>query len=84
MKLFHCATPRLMDRYNASGRIILPVRGFDTLAAAQEWGRLKQRQIILQFESERVHKLPDHHNRFGRAWWADEDIELDRIQEITD
>jgi len=22
----------------------------------------------------KVHKLPDHHNRYGQAWWADENI----------
>lgn len=82
MKLFHCTTPKKLNKYKSSGRIILPVRGFDTLAAAREWGRLHHRHIVLQFESEKVHKLPDHHNRFGRAWWAEEDIELDRIQEM--
>lgn len=33
-RLFHCTTPKKAKLYGESGRIISPVRGFDTLEAA--------------------------------------------------
>lgn len=27
-----------------------------------------------QLSDERLHKLPDHHNVFGEAWWHDGDV----------
>lgn len=70
--LYHATTPRKMERYKATGAILPPVRGFDTLAAAQEWARLTNgRTIILRLsELEKVQALPDHHNAHGLAWWS--------------
>ena len=27
------------------------------------------------WEQEQIHKLPDHHNKFGMAFWVDKDVE---------
>ncbi len=32
------------------------------------------RVVILEFEADKPHKLPDHHNVFGEAWWNDGDV----------
>jgi hypothetical protein len=74
MILYHATTPKKAKMYRESGRIIQPVRGFDTGLAAMAWALDKRRTVILTFESSRVHKLPDHHNKFGSAWWAEEDV----------
>jgi hypothetical protein len=74
MILFHATTPRKAKKYRESGRIIPPVRGFDSGMAAMAWALDKHRTVILMFEADKVHKLPDHHNKFGNAWWADEDV----------
>lgn len=74
MTLYHCTTPKKIKRYETSGRIISPVRGFSTLLAAQKWCQLTGRTIILSFEANKVWKLPDHHNQYGTAWWNEGDI----------
>lgn len=74
MKLFHVATARKVRRYRETGYIKAPVRGFTTLMAAMAWAIKVNRQVILEFEADKPHKLPDHHNRFGEAWWNDGDI----------
>lgn len=72
--LYHVTTPKKLARYVASGRIIAPVRGFTTVAAAQEWARRTGRSIILEVCGTDCNKLPDHHNQFGCAWWIDHDV----------
>ena len=79
MTLYHCTTPKKIDRYNISGRILQPVRGFSTKEAATKWCQLTGRTVILSFEAHNVWKLPDHHNRFGTAWWNEGDILLENI-----
>lgn len=74
MKLYHCSTPKKAKRYRGSGRIIAPVRGFTTLAAAMFWCMKVGRTVILEIEADKPHKLPDHHNKFGEAWWNDADV----------
>lgn len=74
MILFHVTTPKKVERYEASGRIILPVRGWSTIEAAREWMRKTGRSIVLRIEGERVHKLPDHRSSFGEAWWIEQDV----------
>lgn len=63
--LYHCTTPKKLRRYQNSGRIIHPVRGFTTQEAAREWCRKTGRTIVLKIAGEDCHKLPDHHNQFG-------------------
>lgn len=74
MKLYHTTTGKKAKAYRFTGYIKKPVRGFTTLQAAMAWAIKANRKIIYEVESERVHKLPDHHNKFGEAWWCDEDI----------
>ena len=76
MKLFHCTTPKKYKRYEISNRIIAPVRGFSTLEAAKKWCELTGRTMILSFNCDNVWKLPDHHNKYGTAWWNETDILL--------
>ena len=74
MVLYHVTTPKKAKLYRASGYIKAPVRGFENLMAAMAWAIKVGRTVIYRIESEKVHKLPDHHNRYGQAWWADENI----------
>jgi hypothetical protein len=56
--------------------ILKPVRGFENITAAMAWCMRTGRSIIYEIETkpELVHKLPDHHNKFGRAFWIDDNI----------
>jgi hypothetical protein len=74
MILYHATTPKKAMRYKEVGRIIAPVRGFTTLQAAMAWSMKVGRTVILEIECNNPHKLPDHHNRFGQAWWNDGDV----------
>lgn len=74
MILYHATTPNKAKRYRESGRIIAPVRGFTTPAAAMAWAMKVGRTVILEVEFDNPHKLPDHHNIFGEAWWNDGDV----------
>lgn len=80
MKLYHSTTPKKARKYIQTGFIKSPVRGFNTLQAAMFWSMKVGRQIIYEFEADRPHKLPDHHNQFGEAWWNDGDIPADKIK----
>lgn len=72
--LFHVTTDRKLERYKTSKRIILPVRGFTTLTAAQQWANKTGRNLILKIFGEDCHKLPDHRQPSGEAWWIDHDV----------
>jgi hypothetical protein len=80
MKLFHVTTERKARLYRETGCIRKPVRGFDTLLAAMAWAMRSGRKVIYEVEVTAAHKLPDHHNAFGWAWWAEEDVPVDRIR----
>lgn len=79
MILYHCTTQKKINRYIASGRILNPVRGFNTIEAAIEWNKHTGRNIILSFMTDNKHTypLPDHKQNSGRAYWTDKDILLD-------
>lgn len=74
LTLYHATTPKKVQHYHASGRIIAPVRGFTTLQAAMAWACKTGRSVVLAVQGEDCHKLPDHHNAFGEAWWIDHDV----------
>ena len=74
-ELYHVTTPKKAKRYKESGKIIKPVRGFDTLLAAMYWAMRTGRTVIYVFQTDKAYKLPDHHNEFGNAYWVDEDVE---------
>jgi len=74
MILFHAASQKGARKYRESGAIHAPVRGFTTDKAAMAWAMKVGRTVIIQFEAYNPHKLPDHHNPFGEAWWNDGNI----------
>lgn len=74
MILYHATTPKKAKLYRHSGRIIAPVRGFTTPAGAMAWAMKTGRTVIMSIECPNPHKLPDHHNPFGEAWWNDGDV----------
>jgi len=76
MKLFHATSQKKAKLYRESEKILSPVRGFTTEKAAMAWAMKTGRTVIYQFEADNPHKLPDHHNKFGEAWWNDGDILL--------
>ncbi len=76
-KLYHCTTPRKAKLYRQTGYIISPVRGFDRLQAAMAWCIKTGRTVILEIDGwadNDIHKLPDHHNKYGTAYWVDNNI----------
>ena len=74
MKLYHATTPKKAKAYRETGCIKSPVRGFTTDKAAMLWAMKTGRTVIMEFEAYNPHKLPDHHNEFGDAWWNDGDV----------
>lgn len=82
MKLYHATTQRKAKKYKETGAIKKPVRGFTTLQAAMLWSLSIEgkRTVFLEINcndeitDDKIHKLPDHHNQFGEAWWIDEDV----------
>ena len=82
--LYHSTTYKKAKLYRLSGSIHAPVRGFTTLQAAMAWSLKVGRKIIYQIDcsgfSGCIYKLPDHHNQFGKAWWIDANVPVDRIK----
>jgi hypothetical protein len=73
--LYHATTPRKLARYEQTGAILPPVRGFDTVEAARQWADEKQRSVVLRIEPKNPQLLPDHHRLFvGAAWWSGHDV----------
>lgn len=76
MKLYHVTTEKLARKYAETGFICAPVRGFDTPMGAMAWAIRTGRKVIYEIEADKPHKLPDHHNKFGTAWWNDGNINV--------
>ena len=75
--IYHCTTPKMARKYRQTGHIIAPVRGFDSLMAAMAWCIKTGRTVIYRVKApvqDRIHKLPDHHNKFGEAWWIEDNV----------
>ena len=73
--LYHATTPKKAKLYRHTGHIIKPVRGFTTFQAALAWACKVGRTVVLEISEcnpEKTYKLPDHHNKFGEAWWHDD------------
>lgn len=87
-KLYHATSIRKIQKYKESGCIQKPVRGFTTLQAAMMWSLSIEgkRPIFLEINcnenisEDNIHKLPDHHNVFGEAWWIDENVKQDNFK----
>jgi hypothetical protein len=73
--LYHSTTQKKAKLYRQTGVIKAPVRGFTTMQGAMAWSMKVGRTVILEFTAYAPHKLPDHHNKLGEAWWNDGDIE---------
>jgi len=83
LTLYHVATGKLAWRYRKTDAILKPVRGFDSITAAMAWAIKVQRRVIYSvhgYSPNNCHKLPDHHNKFGNAWWIDEDVPVSNIK----
>lgn len=82
MKLYHATTENKAKKYRDTGCITKPVRGFTTITGAMAWAMRVNRKIIYEVDAGPLecHKLPDHHNDFGDAWWVDGDVPVDRIK----
>jgi hypothetical protein len=78
--LYHATTPKKAKLYRESGFIQKPVRGFDTLTAALFWAAKTGRSVIYEVSGDPAFKLPDHHNKFGNAYWIDENVPVERIK----
>lgn len=74
MTLYHATTPRKAKKYRETGYIRKPVRGFTTITGAMAWSMKVGRSVIYKIECNVPHKLPDHHNEFGQAWWNDDNV----------
>lgn len=74
MKLYHCTTPKKGKLYRQTGYIKAPVRGFNTVEGALAWCIKVGRSVVYEIDVEKFHKLPDHHNKFGDAYWSEESV----------
>ena len=74
MKLYHATSQKKAKLYRQTGYIKAPVRGFTTLQGAMAWAMKVGRTVVMEFEAEHPHKLPDHHNQYGEAWWNDGNV----------
>jgi hypothetical protein len=72
--MYHVTTDKKVRKYHQTGHIKKPVRGFLTLGAAISWAFKSNRNTILKIDANDAHKLPDHHQKEGEAWWNDGDI----------
>jgi len=78
--LFHVTTGKKVKAYRQAGRINAPVRGFDTLQGAMAWAMKVGRKVIVRVEcATPAQMLPDHHNKWGKAWWTG-DVPVDRMK----
>jgi len=80
--LYHVTTEKKARQYRQSFAIIAPIRGFTMLLAAMAWAMKTGRKVIYSAPTVigKTHKLPDHHNAYGEAWWIDQNISVDLIK----
>lgn len=58
---YHVTTPKKLARYNASGRIIAPVRFWPNAETALQWAKKTARPLILRIVLPTIsYPLPDH------------------------
>ncbi len=70
MKLWHATTPKKFARYQVTGGILPPVRGWAFPDSATAWARRTGRSIILEIDVPSAYPLPDHKPR-GHGYWHD-------------
>ena len=81
MKLYHVTTSKKAKLYIQTGYIKSPVRGFDTLMGAMAWAIKTGKKVIYSFDvdSNITYKLPDHHNKYGTAYWHESNVNYSDI-----
>lgn len=78
--LYHATTPKKFEKYQTSKCIIPPIRVFNTIEGAIAWSLHARRSIIIAIPcNKKVYKLPDHHNRFGIAYWCDGSVAFEDL-----
>lgn len=80
MMLYHATTEKKAKLYKQTGYIRKPVKGFNTLMAAMAWAIKVNRTVIYEIETHSPILLPDHHNKWGEAYWIDDNISIDIIK----
>jgi hypothetical protein len=80
MTLYHVTTEKKAKHYRDTSFICKPVRGFDTLMGAMAWAIKTGRKVIYEVEGAPAYKLPDHHNKFGEAYWIDQDVPVEKMR----
>lgn len=86
MILYHVTTEKKARLYREHGSIISPVRGFTTIMAALAWACKVGRRVIYCIDTDaldadvKCYKLPDHHNKYGEAWWVDGNVDCEKIK----
>lgn len=80
MILYHVTTPKKAKKYRETGCVRKPVRGFTTIQGAMAWAMKVGRTVVYEVQGQQAYKLPDHHNRFGDAWWLDEDVPIENVK----
>lgn len=70
MNVYHCTTPKKLDRYRKTGAILSPVRYWVSEQGARKWMKKTGRTILITFtEPERSWPLPGPN---GLARWSDQ------------
>lgn len=68
---YHCTTAKKLQRYQASGRILAPVRFWPNADLAGRWCKRTGREIILKITLDSIsYPLPDH----KPALWCPSDV----------
>ena len=67
---YHCTTPKKLERYKSSGRIIAPVRYFPSRLTADKWAKKTGRFVIKIRLDSTSYPLPDH----KPARWCGRDV----------
>jgi len=70
MTLWHATTPKKLERYQQTGGILPPVRGWAFESSARAWAKRTNRTVVLRIEVPTAHPLPDHQPR-GHGFWHD-------------
>ncbi len=68
---FHVTTPAKIERYEATGCILSPVRFWRFENSARAWAKKTGRSVILKIEVTEAYPMPDHAPK-GHAWWSPE------------
>jgi len=80
--LYHCTTDKKLQRYQTTGGILSPVRGWIFENSAREWCRKTGRNIILKIEVETVYPLPDH-KPIGHSYWSPDFVRKWELSELV-